>query len=267
MYANKLAFPNVTKSLNFVTNAQFRMSLKPDGKETEVDQFELKQLTDEIGKKYSDAVRKEHKLSEELADVPTIFFTEALPHNGHEDQTRGRFAAFLEKKNPKGKFAVSAAFRTIASVIAKRTGEERQPSSRESLLLLKAITRANFSEMLATIMEEDEEDRWKDIGVALISEQYAYGYIQRLRGAWNKYHVQQMDAANTPVQRLKESAIEIATDFVREKPEFKLRELIDEGVPLLRQSLGAACPFDDHSLSAALIYHCHENESLSPTVA
>lgn len=48
MYANKLAFPNVTKSVNFVSNLRFKVHLNGAEKEVEVDEFEVKQLAKEM---------------------------------------------------------------------------------------------------------------------------------------------------------------------------------------------------------------------------
>lgn len=267
MYANKVAFPQVTKSVNFVTNAPFKVRLKDAAKDTEVDQFELKQLAQEISDRYAEAIKQEHRLNGPPDEVPTNFRREALPHQGHQDQAQGRLATFLEKQKPNGRFPVSAAFRAIASVIAKKTGDERKPANRDDMLLFKAVTRANFAAMLADILTDNEADRWKDINAALLAENYPYGAVQRIRGAWNIYEVQKMDASNTPVQRAKEFAVRVATEFATEQPEFKIRQLIEQCLPRLRQLLGAATPFDDHYLTAALLYHCHEDKSLPPTPA
>ena len=267
MYANKVAFPQVTKSVNFVTNAPFKVRLKDAAKDAEVDQFELKQLAKEISDRYADALMQEHKLSGPPDEVTTNFRREALPHQGHQDQAQGRLATFLEKQKPNGRFAVSAAFRAIASVIAKKTGDERKPANRDDLLLFKAITRANFAAMLGDIMKDDDADRWQDVSAALLVENYPYGAVQRIRGAWNMYEVQKMDASNTPVQRVKEFAVRVAAEFAARKPEFTIRQLIDEGAPRVRQLLGTATPFDDHYLTAALLYHCHEDKPLPPASA
>lgn len=261
MYANKIAFPNVTKSVNFVTNTKFKVHLAGSEKEAEVDAFEVKQLTKEIGDEYAAALVKEHSLAA-LEEVTTRFRTDALPHRGHREQTQGRFINFLEKQKPEGKFAVGAAFRAIASVIARKTGEETQPTSHADLLLLKAITRVEFSEMLATILKRAEPERWTEINAALLGENYPYGTVKQLRGSWIKYETQQMDAANTPVQKVKESATKIAAEIGTEKPDFTLRHLITEGLPRVRQLVGAAHAFDDNYLTAALLYHCHEEKQL-----
>lgn len=73
-----------------------------------------------------------------------------------------------------------------------------------------------------------------------------------------------MDAANTPVQKVKEASTKVATDIQREKPDFTLRHLMSEGLPRVRQLVGAAHAFDDNYLSAALLYHCHEEKQLPP---
>lgn len=263
MYANKMAFPNVTKSVNFVTNAQFNVRLQDEDKEKDVDAFEVKQLAKEIGEKFTEALRSEHQLSA-LDDVPTHFWSEPLPHRGHQDQVKGRFAEFLEDQKPEGKFAVGVAFRAISSIIARKTGEERLPVNRADLLLLKAITRVEFADMLATILRSAEPERWTEINTALLGEGYAYGTAKQLHGSWIKYETQQMDAANTPVQKVKEASTKVAADIQREKPDFTLRHLMTEGLPRVRQLVGATHAFDDNYLSAALLYHCHEEKQLPP---
>lgn len=263
MYANKIAFPNVTKSVNFVTNAKFKVHLTGSEKETEVDTFDVKQLAKEISEEYTAALLREHSLST-LEQVPTYFQTEALPHRGHQEQTQGRFVTFLEKKNPEGRFAVGAAFRAIASVIARKTGEEKQPANHADMLLLKAITRVEFSEMLATILMSAEPERWTEVNSTLLSESFPYGTVKQFRGSWIKYETQQMDAANTPVQLVKKSALKIAAEIRGERADFTLRHLITEGLPRLRQLVGATHAFDDNYLTAALLYHCHEERQFPP---
>ena len=264
MYANKIKFPSVTKSVNFVTNAPFSVRLNGDAHEREVDAFEVKELAKEIGEKIAEAVRKEHRLAA-LEDVPMHFRNEPLPHRGHQEQAQGRFVTFLEKQKPEGKFMAGIAFRAIASTIARKTGDERTPTNRADLLLLKAITRAEFADMLTTILKSAEPERWTEINNALLAEGYPYGTVKLWHGSWIKYEAQQMDAANTPVQKLKESAVTVAADISKGKPDFTLRHLISEGVPRVRQLLGAANPFDENYATAALLYHCHEEKQLSPS--
>lgn len=266
MYANKMAFPNVTKSVNFVTNAQFSVHLKDEEKEKDVDAFEVKQLAKEIGEKFAEAVRKEHQLAA-LEEVPTHFRSESLPHRGHQEQVQGRFVTFLEKQKPEGKFMAGVAFRAITSIIARKTGEERVPSDRADLLLLKAITRVEFADMLAEILKSAEPERWTEINTALLAENYPYGTVKQWHGSWVKYEAQKMDAANTPVQKVKESAVKASGQIREEKPDFTLRHLITEGVPRVRQSLGAANPFDENYLTAALLYHCYEEKQLPPAAS
>ncbi len=267
MYANKLAFPNVTKSLNFVTNARFKVHLEGAEKEAEIDEFEVRQLSKEIGEDCAKALRKEHKLSDELEEVPMRFRNEALPHREHQDQVLGRFTTFLERQKPDGKFAVGVAFRAITSFIARKTGEERQPTNRTDLLLLKAITRSEFEDMLATIFKSAEPDRWTRINMALIAENYPYGTVQSIHGAWNKYEVQQMDASSAAVQQIKSFAVKVAVEIKQEFPEFTLRQLIELGIPRLRQLLGTTSPFDVNYLTAALLNHCHEDQPFPPAAA
>ncbi len=268
MYANKLAFPNVTKAVNFITNARFRIRLKGDPeKDTEVEKFDLQELAQEISGQYFKALQMEHGLKDPLAEVATNFRSDPLACEGHREQAQGLFASFLDKKKPGGKFAVAAAFRAIASVIAKKSGAERRPTNRDELLQLKTITRADFSGMLEDVMKEDEADRWGEINSALLAANYPFGQIRRFRSAWNKYDVQRMDAANAPLQQLKDFTAQILSAFVASTPDFDLRSLIEHCVPELRQRLGAASPFDEDYLTSVLLYHCHENKPLPAPIA
>jgi hypothetical protein len=266
MYSNKLEFPNVTKSVNFVTNTRFNVPLKVDEKEQAIDAFEVNDLTNEIASKIRQSIQNEHGLAA-LEDVPMHFRNDPLPHREHQDQVQGRLVNFLEKQKPNGKFMSAAAYRSIASTIARKTGDERTPTNRKDLLLWKAITRTEFAAMLTTILKSAETERWGDINGALLAENFPYGSVKQLSGSWNKYEAQQMDAANTPVQKLKEYAARVSAQIRLEQPDFTLRHLITEGVPRVKQLLGAANPFDDNYLTAALLYHSHEEEQLSPAAS
>lgn len=265
MYSNKLSFPTVTKSINFVSNARFKVRLKTDPKsKAEIERFDLQELAQEIADRYQEAMRTEHKLTV-LAEVPTRFSSDPLACDGHREQAQGLFTSFLDRQRPGGKFAVVAAFRAVTSVIAKKSAEERKPNNRTELLERKAITRTDFSEMLTKVMAENEAvDHWLELNPALTAAHYSLGQIRRWRAAWNKYDIQRMDAANAALQNLKTQASVILETFISSNPDYEVRQLLETCRPELRQRLGAASPFDDDYLTAVLLYHSHETKPLSP---
>ncbi|MCW5555519.1 MAG: DUF4297 domain-containing protein [Verrucomicrobiae bacterium] len=264
MYANKVAFPTTARTLNFVSNAQFAIKHKDDPQKTiNVDGFELAELCKDTLKEFSQAIQQEHNLAySPLCDIITRFSTDPLSLDGHATHTAGEFASFLNEIRPNGKFAAVPGHRAIATAIARKTNHERSPGTKEELISLKGITRAEFEEMLATIVsheEQGERERWDAINQALTAEGYPFGEVNRWRNAFKKYAVQRMDFSNTVLmatQRAIKSAVAAAK---RANPSLTLRELISAALQRFdAMTKSAPIPFSRDYLTAIILFEASE---------
>lgn len=262
MYVNKIAFPTTARTLNLVSNAQFAIKHKnaPD-KTVTVDGFELAELCKDTLKEFSQSIQKEHNLDySPLCDIITKFATDPLSLDGHATHTAGEFANFLDEIRPNGKFAAAPGHRAIATAIARKTNHERSPDTKEELISSKGITRAEFEQMLATVVShEEEKERWDAINQALTTEGHPFGDVNRWRNAFKKYGVERMDFSNTVLmatQRAIKSAVAAAK---LENPSLRLRELIS-GVLQRFDSMtrNAPTPFSRDYLTAIILFEASE---------
>jgi hypothetical protein len=262
MYSNKIAFPKAARTLNFVSNAQFAVKHKNDPNRTvTLDGFELAELCKETLKEFSQSIQKEHNLIySPLCDIVTRFTADPLSLESHATHAAGEFVNFLDQIRPNGKFAAVPGHRAIATAIARKTSHERSPSTKEELISSKGITRADFEQMLATVLSHEEErERWDAVNQALIAEGHPFGDVNRWRNAFKKYAVERIDSSNTvlmAVQRTIKSSVAAAK---RENQSLTVRELISGALQRFDSiTRSAATPFSRDYLTAVILFEASE---------
>jgi len=263
MYANKIAFPAAAKTLNFISNAQFSIKHKdnPDSQNV-VDGFELAELCRKTLAEFSKTIQEEHKLSySPLCDIITRFSTDPLSLEAHVTHAAGELASYLDEIKPDGKFATAAGQRAIATTIDRKTNHERTPNTKEELIETKGITRAEFEEMLSTIVSQEEDrERWQDIRQTLTAEQQPFGDIRRWQAEWKKYTVERMDFSNTVLMAVQRAVKEIITESRVENPSQMLRELVADCLQRFdAKTKHAATPFSRDYLTAIILFEASEN--------
>ena len=264
MYANKIAFPANAKTLNFISNAQFKIKHKDNpASEKVVDGFELAELCKETLREFSQTIQQEHNLDfSPLCDILTKFTTDPLSLEGHVTHTAGEFANFLNEIKPDGRFATVPGQRAIATAIARKTNHERTATTKEELVEFKGISRAEFEQMLSTIVsheEERERERWQDIRQTLTTEQQPFGDIQRWQSEWKKYAVGRMDFSNSILMAVQRAMKSIILDSKQENPSRTLRELIADCLQRFdTKTQNAPTPFSRDYLTAVILFEASE---------
>jgi hypothetical protein len=262
MYANKIAFPTAARSLNFISNAQFLIKNKDNpNSPTVVDGFELAELCRATLIEFSKTIQQEHNLNySPLCDIIIKFSTDPLSLEGHETHTAGEFANYLNEIRPNGKFAAVPGQRAIATAIARKTNHERTPATKHELIEAKGITRAEFEQMLSTIVSHEEErERWQDVRQTLTAEQVPFGDVNRWHSAWNKYGIERMDFSNTVLMAVQRSMKNIIMDSKQENPSRTLRELIADCLQRFdTKTENAPIPFSRDYLTAIILFEASE---------
>lgn len=262
MYANKIAFPVAAKTLNFISNAQFSIKHKNSpNSATVVEGFELAELCRETLQEFSTTIQREHNLDySPLCDIITKFSTDPLSLEAHVTHVTGELANYLNGIKPDGKFATVPGQRAIATAIARKTNHERSPSTKEELIEAKGITRAEFEEMLSTIVSHEEErERWQDIRQTLTTEQQPFGDIQRWQSEWKKYAVERMDFSNTVLMAVQRAIRTIILDSKQESPSRTLRELVADCLQRFdTKTKNVLTPFSRDYLTAIILFEASE---------
>jgi len=263
MYANKIAFPAAAKTLNFISNAQFSIKHKDNpNSPTVVAGFELAELCRETLTEFSKTIQAEHELDySPLCDIITKFSTDPLSLEAHVTHATGELANYLNGIKPDGKFATASGQRAIATAIARKTNHERTPATKDELIEAKGITRAEFEEMLSTIVShEDERERWQDIRHTLTTEQQPFGDIHRWQIEWKKYAVERMDFSNTVLMAVQRAMKNIILDSRQENPSRTLRELVVDCMQRFdTKTQHAPTPFSRDYLTAVILFEASED--------
>ena len=262
MYANKIAFPSAAKTLNFISNAQFSIKHKDNpNSPTVVDGFELAELCRDTLTEFSKTIQQEHDLDySPLCDIITKFSSDPLSLEAHVTHSTGELANYLNGVKPDGKFATVPGQRAIATAIARRTNHERTPTTKDELIEAKGITRAEFEQMLSTIVSHEEErERWQDIRQTLSTEQLPFGDIQRWQSEWKKYAVERMDFSNTVLMAVQRAMKNIILDSKLENPSRTLRELIADCFRRFdMKTHNAPTPFSGDYLTTIILFEASE---------
>jgi hypothetical protein len=263
MYANKIAFPAAAKTLNFISNAQFSIKHKDNpNSPTVVAGFELAELCRETLTEFSKTIQDEHELDySPLCDIITKFSTDPLSLEAHITHATGELANYLNGIKPDGKFATAPGQRAIATAIARKTNHERTPATKDELLEAKGITRAEFEEMLSTIVSHEEErERWQDIRQTLTTEQQPFGDIHRWQVEWKKYAVERMDFSNAVLMAVQRAMKKVILDSRQDNPSRTLRELVADCLQRFdAKTQRAPTPFSRDYLTAVILFEASED--------
>lgn len=265
MYSNKIAFPDRTRSLNFVSNSQFSIPLDGDeAKLTTVDEFEITKLKPEDREKIAKAIQIEFGFPDlPTFDVSILFRRDSLNWDGHDKQAVGELVDYLDKRSPNGQFAVKAAFKALAQVILQKTSCERLIENPDELLRLKGITRDEFEGMIGQILKNEGKDAAKretELLQYLQAENFPLPQIKQLQREWRKYTTQRIDVANPAIYELKKLSIEAIKECTEGNPSYTIRQIIDEGSLIVRGKISAAFPFDEKYIKAAVLVEFYESE-------
>lgn len=264
MYSNKIAFPAAAKTLNFVSNAQFRIRLKNDPDSDQiVDGFELAGICHEMLTEFSKTIQEEHNLEySPLCDIITKFSTDPLSLEAHVTHATGELATYLNEIQPDGKFAAASGQSAIATTIARKTNHERTPTTKDELIAAKGITRTEFEEMLSTILSshEVERERWQDIRQTLTTEGQPFGDIHRWQIEWKRFAVERMDFSNTVLMAVQKAMKSIILDSRQENPSRTIRELVADCLQRFdAKTQHAPTPFGRDYLTAVILFEASED--------
>jgi hypothetical protein len=265
MYANKMAFPDRTRSLNFISNSQFNIPLDgEDAKITTVDEFEITKLKSDSREELAKAIQSEFGLpSLPQFDVSILFRRDTLNWDGHDKQAIGELVEYLDKRCPDGQFAAKAAFKALAQVILQKTSCERLIEDPAELVRLKGITRCEFEGMIEQILRSEGKDSAKretEILRYLQNESFPLMEVKQLQREWRKYTTQRIDVANPAIYELKKLSTEAIKEYTQNNSSCTIRQVMEGCTLIVRGKISAAFPFDENYIKAAVLVEFYESE-------
>jgi hypothetical protein len=239
LYGNYLAFSEKTESIHMVSNAPYEIKLSK-GKPSitlqklscgDIDPKEVMKINQSLGKETATA-----------CDLPnqTQLFLEVTPLSvmDHSPHTKGKLSEYLDEIFPGKKHAVTPIYRVLFDAVRKKTTDEWKPSNFDELRGRKAIGRTIMSQLLKSVGARVDLDKmWESVRQILINEGVSPVVDIRLENEWKDYEVKRMDYSNDLLQTLREKVIRWSKDIVATNPDVSLRQLYNEIVGKINQSV------------------------------
>lgn len=207
LYGCKLSFPEHTISLNFVSNASFKVELK-DTKQKSIDKRTicLSDLSSKEVQKVVSELKKEHGVTDDpsLIDI-TFLHVSDLILNDRETYVKGKLSDFMESLNPDGKFKISLVYTTIFDEIKRKNNYENELSDFNDLVKHKAVSRSYFQTILKNFNVDNTIEEMWELSHANLSKELPPLVVAQLRIAWRKHEIERMDGTNQVLRSMRDT--------------------------------------------------------------
>lgn len=260
LYSNHLITQNATESLNFVSNALFKMKLNNDKDSLSLNKIACRELSDEEKVKITEKLAVEFDGKCSLPDEPVLFF-EVTPlsvqdHSGH---TKGKVAEFLNVYIPGKSHIVVPLYKTLFDEVRRQTTYEGRINNFDDLKNKKGIGKSKVSEFLAVASRSVNFDEiWEEVRERLVSERVSPLDVRQLRSAWSEYEVARMDASNEHLQHTRSQVSAVASEILKASSKIKLTDLMEQ-VLLQANMLNLISSYSSDYIKAMLLLDVYEN--------
>lgn len=235
MLGNKLAFPDHTGTLNFVSTQGFKLSVK--GKADSVFQkICLKELTAKELNAIISALRTEHSLrtDPDCAGCTHLTVT-SLSLADHGTHAMGVLANFLSKQYPDEKIHLPAIYRTLCDEIKRKTNVERHPKDFAELCTERSLSRQGFEQFLDDVKPATEFDASLAEAVSRLQlEGVPFDEVRLVREACNLYEIERMDSTNLVLRKARAA---IGKAVVKIRKEDRMPPKLMDAVALVAQAV------------------------------
>lgn len=190
--------PGVSR-LCFASNAPLSADGQSGGSTLELESVLFTALSADLVQQVASAIEQEANLGTPLGGQLALFEyrRSALSADGHQDQSIGRLARFLEARPDTTRVPAAAFYRTLKSEMALAVQRETCPTTYEDLCRFKSLTRERFAEMLADAAAEPARG---DLATALVDrlnqEHVPFRDVQAVRRHATALMTRRMDPTN-----------------------------------------------------------------------
>lgn len=268
LYDDKLRWPDNTVSLNFVTNASFKVTLadKSAGASTSRDDIQFAELADDQRQQARASVKSEHALAHEPQFEKYTFLRVAkLSVKDSSGHAVGKVEEFLERRAPNRKRLAKPFYQTLFSEVTRRNDHAAPVKTYDELLENKSLTREQvegFVKLAAT--EVDLDAVWNSVSNRMDHEGVPLMRTRSIRQEWNRYEVQRLEVRNESLAIVRASIRNVVHRAIEESVAkiTTILDLVDNDVEvrLSRSHLFSA----DYACAIALM-ELYEESELPPT--
>lgn len=240
LYSNYIHFPGETKSLNFVSNQDFNLTLSNKKKSNSLTKIKCSDLDEHVITLINKSLADELNVDCNLQHRPELFFeVTSLSLLDHENHTKGRVTDFLSNYISGERYPVEPFYKTLFDEVRRKTSSEEDPSMIKDIAELKktkGIGKSLISAMLDSIKNVPDMDKlWTDASQRLVAEDVSFIITTKIGYCWKKYEVDRMNTTNDSLQRIRTEIKKCCIQLADDNPEIKALELMNEVLQRVQQ--------------------------------
>lgn len=199
LYSNKIKYGDDTESLNFISNAKFKISLNGSGQSITKNKICVVECEKAEFNKISQAIKNEHVLSVDPECNLIFLNVDDLALNDSGKHATGIISNFLYNIDPHKKYKPTLIYVSLINEIKRRCNYEHPSGSLEELKKNKGITKKQFTGMLKVMVDGEDkrfEQFWSTTSQRLNQEQEDVRVIEKIRRCGTEYDSNITDHTN-----------------------------------------------------------------------
>ena len=216
LYHNKINYPTVTKSLNFVSNVKFDLNLSDSTKSTDRTSICCSDLDSVLIDQICKKLIEEHKLQDK-PDIEGILFlhVSGLSLDDQAVHMKGKISDFLEQYLPDKKYVAGAVYKSLYSEINRKTNYNKHIKTFDDMVKNKGIGRKYLQDHLNKIgLIQDYDKMWDTIEVRLNTEKAPLNLIKSIKANWIRFETDRMDNTNIPLNKIRSEISQIVLSLM-----------------------------------------------------
>lgn len=264
LFLNKIKFSDYTKSLNFITNANFSfLDLKDGTLSTSKTKIIATDMDDKDICTCNTRIQTEHKLDNNPEfEKNTQFHVTILSNKDSSTHCIGSLSTLIDSINKDNKINPVLAYNQIINEITRKTGstvEDKSFNHLSQLIKLKGITKSQFISYLEKAgLYKSVEEEWNEINFVLINCGLGFVELTKYKKSWRDIYLTEIRNPNSiPLQELKDKINRIYQDRL-------CSEIITDSMSLINIIDSIYCNletkiFDEYFIKCLIIRVINEN--------
>lgn len=186
-----------TTSLNFVSNARFKVNLADNSSSLSKDLICIVELTTDDKEKIKKKIIDEHHLYIDPI-FEDITFLRVIDLSLHDSKahTQGKISDFLSSIYGDRKFNIPTIYKLLFDEVKRRSNYHKEILTYNDLLSNKAIGKSQFKKIIDTAgINKNYDEIWNRIEVSLQTK-LDFQELKNLKHEWNRLEIERMDPNN-----------------------------------------------------------------------
>lgn len=262
LYDCKLKHDIETTSLNFVSNARFKVDLDDRTSSLGKDEICIVELTAKDKSEIAKKIKAEHSLTTApIYEDITFLKVLDLSLNDSQRHTQGIIGDFFDKIYPNKKLHTPTIYRMLFDEVKRRANYNKDILTYADLLSNKAIGRTKFDRIIeATGIVKDYDEIWKRAEVLLQKDGLKFQKSQLLKQAWTQLELEKMNPNNDYLQNLIKTIKQIVDSKKDDNTmeDLNILECLESIYDAFKTSNKIPLSYDDNFIKAIILSEIYE---------